>query len=229
MLALIVFGVLATQAVFAQSRSVEVKRRDAEITILSNGDVRMVETWEVAFTGGPFTFAFRSIPLNKVTDLTDWDVSEAGRRYTQIAARSDEDYVYVLSEQGGEEEIRWYFPPTTNETRTFQLEYTLQGALRIDEGGDQFFWKFVEADRDYSINSSSVTIELPDRFDTREIEVVAFRDGTNVAGALILDANTVSFSGDNFGPGVEWEIGVESWRQKRPLGKFRKSENQFTI
>ena len=49
----------------AQSRSVGVNRRDAKIFILSNGDVRVEETWEVAFSGSPeFTFAFRSIPLN---------------------------------------------------------------------------------------------------------------------------------------------------------------------
>jgi hypothetical protein len=38
--------------VVAQSKSVEVPRRDAEITILPNGDVQVVETWEGNSTAG---------------------------------------------------------------------------------------------------------------------------------------------------------------------------------
>jgi len=33
----------------AQSKSVEALRRDAEITILPNGDVQVIETWETSF------------------------------------------------------------------------------------------------------------------------------------------------------------------------------------
>ena len=53
---LLVIAALAAPA-YAQERSVVVERRDAAITVLPNGDVRVVETWRPRFIGGPFRFA----------------------------------------------------------------------------------------------------------------------------------------------------------------------------
>src|SRR5687768_15132035 len=68
---------------YAQDRSVVVERRDADVTILPSGDVRVVETWEVHFIGGPFRFAFRSIPLDRVDSITNWGVGASGQSYTE--------------------------------------------------------------------------------------------------------------------------------------------------
>ncbi|MBI3738616.1 MAG: hypothetical protein HY258_06190, partial [Chloroflexi bacterium] len=66
----------------SQSRSVAVPRRDADITILKNGNARFVETWQVQFSGTPgFTFAFRAVGLQNVTAVTDFSVSENNQAY----------------------------------------------------------------------------------------------------------------------------------------------------
>ena len=59
---LTIFGLLLTFAApaRAQSQEVIVRRRDGNIRIQTNGDVRVEETWQVQFVGGPFRFAFRS-------------------------------------------------------------------------------------------------------------------------------------------------------------------------
>ena len=75
-------------AVAAQTKSVTVTRRDADITILPGGDVEVAEAWVVRFSGGPFRSAFRSIPLNRVEDITDWGVTEAGETFHERAAAS---------------------------------------------------------------------------------------------------------------------------------------------
>jgi len=56
-LGVIVVILLVVVPAVAQSKSVEVPRRGAEITILPNGDVQVVETWEVKFSGGPSGFS----------------------------------------------------------------------------------------------------------------------------------------------------------------------------
>ena len=81
------------------SGTVVVEERNADITILENGDVRYVETWVVNFAGSGFRFAFRSIPLNRATSIGDWGVSEGGIEY-QKSSRGD--YVYVLDSPGDE-------------------------------------------------------------------------------------------------------------------------------
>ncbi len=69
--------------VVAQSKSVEVPRRDAEITILPNGDVQVVETWEVKLSDGSFIAAFRAIPLNKVDSVDGRSVTDEEHQYRQ--------------------------------------------------------------------------------------------------------------------------------------------------
>src|SRR5919201_4949826 len=67
--------------VHAQDRSVVVERRDGDVTIARNGDVRLVETWTVRFIGGPFHYAFRAIPLTRVEGIDGWGVAENGQAF----------------------------------------------------------------------------------------------------------------------------------------------------
>src|SRR4051812_43159867 len=65
----------------AQDHAVVVERRDGDVTIARNGDVRLVETWTVRFIGGPFHFAFRVIPLARVEGIDGWGVAENGQAF----------------------------------------------------------------------------------------------------------------------------------------------------
>ncbi len=201
--------------------SVTVDRRDADITILANGDIRYEEVWQVNFQGSNFRFAFRTIPLNRATGIVDWTVSESGRDYVQGAS----EYGYNVSQSGGDVTIHWCFPSTTNQTRTFNLGYTVEGSLGIYENGDRYFWKFIEQDRGYSISTAKVRIHLPGSFDPGQVELAAFvnevenlrfLDSSSGSGTLsgksnvqVLDGSTIEFSGGPFHGGEEWEIGVK--------------------
>jgi uncharacterized membrane protein YgcG len=57
--------------------------------------------------------------------------------------------------------IDWWFPPTTNAARTFVLRYTIHGAIRIYDAGDQLQWKAIYADRPGQVAASSATVHLP--------------------------------------------------------------------
>ncbi len=206
LLALFLLSPLTPNAA-AQSKSVTVLRRDAEITILSNGDIHFEEVWETRFEGGPFTFAFRSIPLNKVEEITNWGVREGSTIYSSGSGSTP--FTYKLSSEGGERKITWYFLPTTNQTRTFTLSYTLKGALAIYDEGDQFFWKFIESDRGYTINSASVTVRLPAAFSTEQLEGATFFNGDATSDWQIVDGQTIAYRGGPFYSGDEWEIGVK--------------------
>jgi hypothetical protein len=157
------------------SGSVSVDRRDGVITIQPDGNVRVQETWAVRFSGGPFRRAFRAIPLNRVNDITDWGVSEGGTAYRQNDLGTPNTFALTTNEND-ERVITWYFAPTNNALRTFTLSYTLRGALRVYDGGDQFFWKFIEADRQYAIGSSTVTVNLPRAFNTSQLKATTYRN-----------------------------------------------------
>ncbi|HKO24045.1 MAG TPA: DUF2207 domain-containing protein, partial [Chloroflexota bacterium] len=190
----------------AQDRAVVVERRDGDVTIAHNGDVRLIETWTVRFIGGPFHYAFRAIPLNRVESIDGWSVAENGQTFGNGPNGAGARY-FVVDNSGNQSKITWYFPPTTDQTRTFRLSYTLHGALRIYGGGDQFFWTFVESDRVYTIDAARVIVHLPAAFPADQIRATTYLNGQERAsGARRINGDIVSFQGGPFAPGQEWEI-----------------------
>jgi len=209
-------------SIVAQSKSVVVTRRDADITIQPSGDVQVSEIWVVQFSGGPFSSAFRTIPLNRVEDITAWGVTEAGETFRERS--SNDPYSFQASEDTRSHTLKWYFTPATNQERTFGVSYTLKGALGIDPIGDELYWKFIERDRPYPIQSATVRVHLPAPFDTGQLQAAAYRDGVAGTGGRIVDGRTVEFTGGPFPGGVGWEV-----RSKFPHGAVSASPPAWQI
>ena len=208
----LLLGVLFPLAVYtapvaAQERSVVVERRDGDITIRPNGEVRVVETWQPRFIGGPFRFAYLVIPLNRVEEITDWAVSEGGRDY--VESRSEQPGTFAVDDADGTRTITWHFEPTTERSRTFTLAYTLRGALRIYGGGDQFFWKFIGSEWEAPIQAARVAVTLPSDFEPAQLMTQTYRDSAEAGGGRIVNGQTVEFTGGPFAAGDEWEIRVQ--------------------
>src|SRR5512135_531395 len=110
---LVCFLVLATVIVVlavpaqAQNKSVVVPRRDVDIVILASGTVQVNETWQVQFSGGPFTFAFRGVTLDKVDSVAGFNVSENGRNYQQ--STSNAANTFEVYQDSGQQFVKWYF------------------------------------------------------------------------------------------------------------------------
>jgi Predicted membrane protein (DUF2207) N-terminal domain len=191
----------------ASPKSVVALRRDADLTISDRDAVRFVETWEVQFVGGPYHYAFRWISLVGISDTTSWAVSEAGHAY--LEADSGAPDTFWVFKENGNKKITWYFPETTDQTRTFVLRYTLNGAIRSNPNTREFFWKFIESNRAYAINSARVLLHLPSPFQTDQLAAATYRDGVETSDAHVIDGETVGFNGGPFAPGVEWEIRLQ--------------------
>lgn len=191
----------------AQDKSVVVQRRDADITINTDGSVDFVETWVVRFNGGPFRFAFRTIPYTRISSIVFQGVSENGREYERIG--TEEPNTYGVESAPGERTLSWYFSPTTNTTRTFQLRYRVTDALRIYDGGDQFYWTYIEPDRGYTINASRALLHLPAAFDPADILAATYLNGDEKDGTKVVDGRTVEYNGGPFPPDTSWELRVQ--------------------
>lgn len=137
----------------AQSKSLEWTRLDADITVMPNGDLQIAETNVIDFTSGTFTFGFRDISLARITDVVNISVEEDGQPLETEVVNVDNAV-----------RIKYYFlRPASDEQRTFVLRYTVIGATRYYEGGDQVFWSVVYADRNgFPVLNSTGTVRLPD-------------------------------------------------------------------
>lgn len=200
----IVISAVLVGFAYAQDRSVVGENFDIDLTVLANGDIEVVETRTITFQGGPFERGFRIIPLQRIESISDVEFYQDDRQYEQSG--SQQPHTYQTSVDGNDFSITWYFPQVSNETLTFVLRYTAEGALRIYDGGDQIWWIAVEGDRGYPVRAAQATVHLPPGVD--EIQNVAAYG--IAAETNIVDPQTVVFTSDEtLDSGEEFEVRVQ--------------------
>jgi len=198
----VVIALIALMAIFlllvpgqahAQDRSLRWHRWDSEIQINPDGTFSVRETLEIEFIGGPFTFGFRNVASDQLVGIENIRVTEGGQAYQQSYGSEPNTFNYSFDSGAQEYVINWYYPSTTNQTRTFVLSYDVVGALLIDEAGDLMIWQVVGQDHAYPIEQSAVTIRMPSgaAIDTSDGPVSR---GTAASTLVSGDQMSVSFS-----------------------------------
>jgi uncharacterized membrane protein len=150
----------------AQTKSFYWERFDVDITLLENGDMHIVETQTLNFSGTPFTYGYGTIYTGSSGNndgIVDVSVRDENGSYTESSSNAER--TFEVSHSSDEVSIYWYFEPTVG-SRAFQFSYTVVGGIQVgtlEEGdGDQIYWKAIPADHPSWIESSRVTIHLPE-------------------------------------------------------------------
>lgn len=200
----------ALSPAYAQEKAVDWRRIDVDITVNRDGTFDVVEVLEIEFMGGPFTFGFRDIPGDYLARIDTVRVRDAAGEYRDLGepTRQGPPGTFFVTQSGGDYTIRWFFPPTTNQTRVFRISYRVYGGLRYYDEGDQLWWEAVFPDRSGPVRESTVTVTVPARvthydayFVPAEMEVV---NETTVR----FRAQTQVPPGKAFEVRVQWPHGV---------------------
>jgi len=192
---------------YAQSKTLVWELYDVSLTVLPSGDLRVVERQRIRFTSGTFTFGYATIPQSKTEGIDNVTISEPGGTQYQETSFGEEPYTFTTSTYEGDLEIRWFFPPTANASRIFDLAYTVHGAIRVNDGGDKLQWFAIDNQRDFPIESSSVTVVLP-----AGAQFLSNPDsaGVEAAWGLSPDGSSVTYiASRSLSPSDTFEIGVE--------------------
>jgi uncharacterized protein (TIGR04222 family) len=193
---------------------------DVDISIHNDGSFDVVETHELRFSGGEFTFGFRNIPLNQAEQITSIGVRKGDTVYAETT--TEEPYTFYTETKHDDLIIHWFFPPTRDTSRIFTVSYTVEGGVLIYDGGDQLYWKAVGSDRGINVWDSTVTVRLPEG---AEIELVETYGVSAHSPAIAEDGSSVTFTtstiptGEEFEVRVQWSHGyvnapVPSWQAK---------------
>ncbi len=187
----------------AQSRTVYWRSWDVlidEVDAVANRfDVS--ELYDIEFSGS-FSFGSRVIERTNLSSIGNIRVSQDGQALTERC--SETPGTYCVSTSGSEVSITYRFlQPINNGDATFQIDYTVNGALRIYEGGDQLWWSAIPPEHfGFSIGSSTVTVDLPDGYAPREgvDPVVSYGAPTTVAvnGTRAVFKSTGALGGDDY-------------------------------
>lgn len=150
----------------AQTKSFYWERFDVDITLLENGDMQIVETQVLNFSGAPFTFGYGTILTGSAgnnDNITNLELREGDLLYKESS--SNTPGTFEVSRSSSEVRIDWYFEPALGQ-HTYTFSYTVEGGVivgTLDEGsGDQIFWKAIPSDHPGRIQNSTVTIRLPE-------------------------------------------------------------------
>ncbi len=183
-----------------------VQRRDRDVTVTANGDIQVVETWELDLAGGPFSNASFDIPHDRLTSIDGWSVREEGEEYEQ--ASNQQAHTFAVEEQGDKTRLTWYFPTTTDQSRTFTIGYTVHGGVYIDTAGDQLSWPLSTAERPYTVNAAQVTLQLPSAVDSAQVEATTECAPTTLEPAITRQGGNIAASGGPFEPDESCTIHV---------------------
>ncbi len=197
----------------AQTKSVHAKEYDVDVIVLPSGDLRVVETLDMAFQGGPFSYGFRTISTDRLDDITDIEVWEGDRRY-QTSRSNDANTYWADYNEDGDVEVRWYYPFTSNANRTFKIAYTVKGAVRRYDEGDEVWWMAVHDDHPYLIRGSRVTLQLPEGVTINAQDggkgYVAETDGVSAEVTVSPDRRTMTaVANEALDPGDFLAVGVK--------------------
>lgn len=196
----------------AQAKSLYWDRFDVDVTVLSNGDLRVVETQQITFLGGPFHSGYATIPTDTLDDITNVEVWEQDQPYRQ--SNSEDEYTFHYGHGDDGLRVKWYFPYTSDSSHTFEFRYTVKGAIRRYPQGDELWWMAVPGDHDYSILSSRVSVRLPEgaAVNPRETgdDFVAETDGVPAEVSVSPDRRTVTaVATESLAPGEFLAVGVK--------------------
>ncbi len=202
---LLFFSFASSGEAAAQDRTLAWKTWDTTIRINEDGSFNVREVYEIEFIGGPFTFGFRNISLDQVESIVDVQVSEQGRNYT--AATTEAAQTFYTNRADGDLVVNWFYAPTSNQTRTFVVEYRVLGGLIVDAEGDILNWQAVGEEHAYSIQSSDVVVVVPAGAQIVVEDPPASR-GVSASQNISNDVMSVSFNTSNIPANTPLEVYV---------------------
>jgi hypothetical protein len=214
-LLLAAFVISSTGTASAQSKTLFWDNYDVILNILANGGLQVVERQEITFTSGTFTYGYAVIPTDKTEGIDSIGVSEpGGQQYLQGPTK--QPFKFSVSQTSDEIEVQWYFPPTSNTTRRFDLTYIAHGAIRVYDSGDKLQWIAIDDQRDFPIQAASVTVNLPQGASFLDIDsggVSAHWQQNSSSDGVTYVADAPLSARDTFEIGVEFTHGIVPDRQ----------------
>jgi hypothetical protein len=169
LLVLLIFSVASiNRSASAQEKDYYADHYNVDVAIQPGGDLLVTETVEFHFTGGPFTYAYRNIPIEYMDGIRDIAAWMDGQPMPEGTGPGE-----VEIENGDPLKITWHFPETVDSAHTFVLSYRVLAGIGQANGLDFLDWDALPNEHEYPINSSLVHVTYPDLAElAREPEVL---------------------------------------------------------
>lgn len=187
-----------------ESRSFVWEALDVAIDLLPDGTFAVAETHRIRFNGS-YQRAFREIDLQRLGSITEVQVGEPGQPYRDGLNQAG---TFSVSRGDGKLRIQWWFTPTSG-TRAFEVRYRVSGAIRVYPGGDQLWWIAVPGDLPAAVQSSTVSVRLPQPVASSDLKAETYVDGRPAPSNPSFAPSEVSFPPQPLGEQRQYEVRVQ--------------------
>ncbi|HEV2108685.1 MAG TPA: DUF2207 domain-containing protein [Thermomicrobiales bacterium] len=210
----------ARDAVGQSDADVVWDRFDVTVEVQEDGGFHITERQVIEFGDMTFRTAFTEIPLERaeaidgvrVSEVRDGDVIP----YEQVSPGEfapSRAGTYAVSEAATGVTVEWAYPPTSNTSRTFILDYVAEGALRVyrenDPPNQQVWWKGISTDvTDIGpVRDASITVVLPAPV---PVDQVLLDDAGEANPAdFTEDGQVWTWTAEDLGPGEALEARIQ--------------------
>ena len=142
-------------------RSFEITDYNAQVRILENGDMQVSEIFEYNFDGD-FNGMIRSLGIKGSDGLQYFKASEYSPEYKELE--------YTQSVDGNMVTYKIY-DQSSNERKSFLLEYQLKNVATLYNDTAELYWKFFDESNTSPIGHVKVEVVLPGEVSKEELKV----------------------------------------------------------
>lgn len=175
----IIFILITPKSVYANNKEYFVDKLNIEAQILNNGDVVINEIIEYRFNGD-FNGIYRNLDLNGANSYLVNGVSiidNSGNTTEVIEEYSDENNTYQINKDNNAAQIK-IFSKSINESKKFNLNYTIKGAAKKYTDYSILYWNFYDVENIDSVKEGTLKISLKDEnFDINNLTYDIYGEG----------------------------------------------------
>lgn len=185
------------------------------VNIRPNGDVDVIETWNIKISETNTLFKDFVIDNSKYSGITDVKITKLENN-EEIALNQiyEEQYhvdsgcYYALPIANNKFEIAWNVGLDDGaDTRTYNLYYTIKNAVNIYNDCTEFYWMFLDTDNEIPGKNITGTIKLPKKVtDIEKLKIWAHGELTGEIKKVSED--TVSFSVPTLSKNTRLEVRI---------------------
>ncbi len=205
---------------------------DVDLSLASDGRLHVTEEQTLQVDEGYLYHGYRIIPRLYLDQITDVEVRSDGRAFQSSATPCE--YCYVLEEkprqgdwvsfdggrvvikedQVGSTLVEWAFPTlAAGDSATFELSYTVLGAVRVLSESQEIDWTAVFGDRDALVHAASVDLYLPPELSPEDVTVSGGATALQPDGVLHIEHEGVIPEGEAWSVSVRLPAGATSARK----------------
>lgn len=186
-----------------------------DVILNSDGSANITETWDIRISETNTLFKTFNLDSKKYGNITNVSVAEIKKDGETVEFYDTGSYAYHVQKGGfyalnrkiSEFEIAWGVSIDDTQTKTYQIKYKIENAVKGYDDCSEFYWQFIGTTNGIPAKEVTGKIILPSEVSNRE-NLKVWAHGPLHGNIKILDNKTVSFDVEDLSANTMLEVRI---------------------